>query len=28
VLGYVDAATRRPCRAPADHIDLFRPYFK
>jgi len=26
-LAYVDAATRRPRRAPADHIDLFRPYF-
>jgi len=27
VLGYVDAATRRPCRAPADHVALFRAYF-
>ena len=28
VLGYVNAATRRPCRAPAAHVDLFRAYFK
>ena len=27
VLGYVNAATRRPCRAPAEHVDLFRAYF-
>jgi len=27
VLAYVNAATRRPCRAPAEHVDLFRPYF-
>ncbi|GHU99326.1 thioesterase [Bacteroidia bacterium] len=27
VLAYIDATTRRPCRAPADHIDLFREWF-
>jgi acyl-CoA thioester hydrolase len=28
VLVYVDATTRRPRRAPADHVALFSAYFK